>query len=59
MDVTSPKGKLRLRGTHGKVRKQQENRQGVGGWEQDSNQLVSIFVETNEICNVQGLQPNN
>ena len=59
VDVTSPKGKLRLRGAHGKVRKQQENRQGVGGWEQDSNQLVSIFLETNEICNVQGLQPNN
>lgn len=43
------------------VRKQQENRWGVGGgaWEQDSNQLVSIFLETNEIYNVQGLQPNN
>lgn len=25
VEVTSPKGKLRLRGTHGKVRKQQEN----------------------------------
>ena len=25
VEVTSHKGKLRLRGTHGKVRKQQEN----------------------------------